>query len=342
MIQRMSIFAITAFFITAFFVAGSIHGDSPAAKLVEQQDAWFRSPEGRKTMECILSWQADHGDWPKNKDTTQEMFSDDRSKLKGTFDNGATVGELRFLGRAFRVTGDMRCHDAFLAGFDHIIKAQYPNGGWPQYFPLSKDYHRHITFNDDSMLHLLELVRDCASSPDFDFLDRDRRSAAREAFDLGIDCIVKCQVVVNGTPTAWCAQHDEVTLAPANARSYELASLSGAESAGILKLLMTIENPSADLVRCVKGGVEWYEAVKISGFRYQRSSDEPSLVADASARTLWSRFYELESNRPFFCDRDGVVKYDIEEIGHERRSGYTWYGNWGESLFNAYQKWPHH
>ena len=27
--------------------------------------------------------------------------------------------------------------------------------------------------------------------------------------------------------------------------------------------------------------------------------------------TLWARFYELETNRPFFCDRDGIKKYDI-------------------------------
>ncbi len=77
-----------------------------------------------------------------------------------------------------------------------------------------------------------------------------------------------------------------------------------------------------------------FQNLTLAGYRYERARDR-------SARPLWARFYEIESNRPFFCDRDGVVKYDIEEIGGERRKGYTWYGNWGESLVNAYAKWSH-
>ena len=39
------------------------------------------------------------------------------------------------------------------------------------------------------------------------------------AFRRGMDCILKCQVVIDGSPTVWCAQHDEITLAPAMGRS---------------------------------------------------------------------------------------------------------------------------
>ncbi len=46
--------------------------------------------------------------------------------------------------------------------------------------------------------------------------------------------------------------------------------------------------------------------------------------------------YEIETNRPFFCDRDGITKYALKEIGSERRNGYGWYGNWGDSLANMY------
>ena len=292
-------------------------------------------------MEHILSWQSDHGDWPKNKDTTRQEYSGDRSKLKGTFDNGATTGELRVLARAFTATGDARYEKGFLTGFDHILDAQYPNGGWPQYYPLSKQYHRHITFNDGSMIRLMEFLRDTTTSKDFIFLDKDRRSAALNAIDRGIDCIVKCQISVDGTPKVWCAQHDEVTLAPADARSYELASLSGAESAGILMYLMSLDNPTPEVIRAVKGGVAWFESARIEGFRYKKSSREPNLIKDASAPPIWARFYEIQSNRPFFCDRDGVVKYDIEVISDERRGGYSWYGTWGDRVAKAYAQWPH-
>ena len=80
------------------------------------------------------------------------------------------------------------------------------------------------------MRRLLEFLRDVASAEEFRFVADTRRAPARQAFDRGIDCIVKCQVRANGQLTAWCAQHDEVTLEPRPARSYELVSLSGAES----------------------------------------------------------------------------------------------------------------
>ena len=317
----------------------SVGAATPAERLLNQPDSWFAGDEGRKAVECILTWQSQHGDWPKNKDTTKKQFDGDSSKLKGTFDNGATTGELRVLAKAFRVTGDSRYQQAFFKGFDHILRAQYPNGGWPQYFPLSDKYHRHITFNDGSMIRILEFLRDTSASTDFALLDENRHALAHHAFDRGVDCIVKCQVVIDGAPTVWCAQHDEVTLAPADARSYELASLSGAESAGIVRFLMTLDNPSPDVVRAVKGAVAWFESSRIDGYRYNRSSNETNLIKDPNARPLWARFYELKSNRPFFCDRDGVVKYDIQEIGAERRGGYTWYGNWGQTVLNEYAKW---
>lgn len=335
MIQRIFVALITLFALSA-----SLHAATPAENLARKPDSWFRSDEGRKTLDCILSWQTEQGDWPKNTDTTSQKFSGDCATLKGTFDNGATTGELRVLARGFQITGDTRYENAFLAGFDHILKAQYPNGGWPQFYPLSKSYHRHITFNDGAMIRLMEFLRDAATREDYAFLDKDRRAAAMKAVDRGIDCIVKCQIIVDGTPTVWCAQHDEVTLAPAQARSYELPSLSGAESAGILTFLMSVDKPTPEVIRAVKAGAAWLESARMEGYRYKKSSKAPNLIKDPSAGPLWARFYELQSNRPIFCDRDGVVKYDIEEIGEERRGGYTWYGNWGDRVAKAYAKWP--
>ena len=327
--------------IILFTLTASLSAASRAENLNKNPDSWFSTDDGKRAMECILSWQSESGDWPKNKDTSAEPYAGDRTKIRGTFDNGATSGELRLLARAFSLTKDERYEKAFQAGFDHILKAQYPNGGWPQYFPLRKGYYTHITFNDSCMIRLMEFLREAVTTDVYAFLDKDRREAAQKAFDRGVDCIVNCQIKVKNELTVWCAQHDADTLAPAKARSYELPSLSGAESAGILTFLMKLDEPTPEVIRAVNAGVAWFEAVKIEGIRIDEVDGDRKVVADAAAPPLWARFYELETNRPFFCDRDGVVKYELAEVGDERRNGYSWYGNGGEKVAKAFAKWAY-
>ena len=326
---------------TLVSLMGSVEAATRAESLNKKEDAWFTSSDGVKALNSILSWQSDHGTWPKNKDTTSEAYSGDRSNLRGTFDNGATIGELRLLARGVRLTKDARYQKAFLDGVDSILEAQYPNGGFPQYYPLRKGYYTRITFNDNCMIRIMEFLHEVVATENYDFLNEERLVAAKTAFDLGIECILKCQIEVNGQLTVWCAQHDEVTLAPTKARSYELASLSGAESAGILTFLMSLDNPSPEVMRSIKAGVVWFEATKIEGYRYKRSADEPALSKDLAAAPLWARFSEIETNRPFFCDRDGVKKYDLMEVGSERRKGYSWYSTSGEKVSRAYSRWDY-
>jgi PelA/Pel-15E family pectate lyase len=308
--------------------------------LLKRPDDWFRSAEGKAAVSNVISWQAESGSWPKNHDHSHERFSG-KKPTTGTFDNGSTTAELRFLARAFEVTGNIACRDSFLLGFDHILKAQFPNGGWPQYFPLSKQYHRHITFNDHSMVRILEFLREVTHQKRYDFVGQERRAAASKSFSRGIDCILKCQYLKDGKPSAWCAQHHEITLRPAAARSYELESLSGSESSAILKLLMSIENPSPEIVRAVKAGVEWFDDTKITGLRIEKIDGVRTAVTDSSDPAIWARFYDLETGKPFFCDRDGIKKWNYHEISKERRNGYAWYGNWGESVLKNYAKWSY-
>lgn len=77
------------------------------------------------------------------------------------------------------------------------------------------------------MVHLLELLRESAGPGDFETLGENLRLRARTAFDRGIDCLIRCQIKVDGLPAVWCAQHDEVTLEPRPARKFEPVSLSG-------------------------------------------------------------------------------------------------------------------
>ena len=312
----------------------------PAAEDYLKEDSeWFGSAAGLRITTNILSWQSADGSWPKNTDTATKASALAPAKLNGTFDNGATTGELRFLARACAATRDSRCEAAVLKGVDHILRAQYPTGGWPQYYPPSKQYHRHITFNDNSMVRLLRLLRDVATAPDFAFVDAPRRQAAQAAFDRGIQCILKCQIVGQGKLTVWCAQHDEIDLRPRGARTYELPSLSGSESVGILELLMSLDRPSPEVVRAINAGAAWFESAKLTGITVVTKNGERVVVKDPSAAPLWARFYEFETGQPFFSGRDGVKKYNFNEIERERRNGYAWYGNWGARLPAAYAAW---
>jgi pectate lyase len=189
------------------------------------------------------------------------------------------------------------------------------------------------------MVNLMTLLREVIASEAFAFVDDHRRSLAERAFASGVRCILASQVEVDGRKTVWCAQHDEVTLAPRPARTYELVSLSGSESAGILILLMSLEKPSAEVVKAVDAGAAWFEKAKLTGIRQTVVNGDKRIVSDPTAPPLWARFYEIGTNTPFFSGRDGVKKYDIAAIEAERRNGYAWYGTWGSGLLERYARW---
>ena len=59
----------------------------------------------------------------------------------------------------------------------------------------------------------------------------------------------------------------------------------------------------------------------------------------AEAPRMWTRFYDLDTNEPFFCGRDGIKKKRVEDIEYERRNGYSWFGKQGEKVLKEYVKW---
>lgn len=311
-------------------------------------DEWYGSDEAKAVLEIILKYQTEIGGWAKNTGYQDEanIKQDEWERIKqygvgATFDNNATLTEMRFLAKVYAKTQDERCRAAFLKGVEYIFKAQYPNGGWPQYFPYRKNksaYSSHITYNDDSMVKVMRFLKEI-SRDQSEFaalkLGEELKRRSTQAFDKGLECILRTQIRVNGKPTVWCAQHDEFTLAPAAARTYELPSFSGAESVGIVSLLMDIEQPTPEVINAVQGAAKWFEAAKILGFRYEKRT----LIKDPAASPIWARFYELETNRPFFSDRDGSKKYDLSEIGEERRKGYSWYTTAPAALLKQYPAW---
>ncbi len=332
-LRNLAVLAILSNPFAAMAAAGG------AAAYLKKPDEWFASTDGRRIAANILSYQSDLGGWPKNTDTTDEPYIGDRKEIQPTFDNGATTDELRFLARRFNVTKEEMDRSAFIKGLGYILTAQYPTGGWPQFHPPGNGYHRHITFNDGSMVRLLEFLREVRDKETYAFVSAADRKAAGDAFDRGIGCILKCQIRVGGQPTVWCAQHDEIDFSPRPARIFELASFSGSESVGITRLLMSLDSPDPQVMAAVEGAVAWFEFAKLSGMRVGKLTDPTAkkgfnrvLVADPSAPPLWARFYDLKTQKPFFCDRDGIPKSSIAEIGSERRNGYAWYGGWAKEL----------
>jgi len=175
-------------------------------------------------------------------------------------------------------------------------------------------------------------------------IKRETISKAKKAFDKGIDCILKTQIRIEGIPTVWCAQHEVKTLAPAKARSYELESFSGSESARIVQFLMDVENPSKDIIASIEGAVKWFESNKIEGIKIVQEINKEGkknriVVEDKDAPPLWGRFYDLETSKPYFCSRDGIKKNSLAEISHERRNGYSWYTNAPEKVIQRYEIW---
>ena len=336
-------------------IYAQVHDQKWASIIKEKESAWFASNEAKQIAENVLLYQRNIGGWPKNIQMQNPLTEVEKQKLIAlksstkdvTTDNGATYQEMLFLSKMYAQVQDERYQKAFLAGLDYILEAQYDNGGWPQFYPLKKGYYTHITYNDDSMVNILNVLKHCIDKTDYYSIKPSEATIERAkiAFDKGIDCILKTQYKQNGVLTAWCAQHDEVTLLPANARAYELASLSGKESAKIVLLLMSIENPSPEIITAVNSAVTWFEKTKITDLREERvpvpnsKIVEKVMVKDANATPLWARFMELSDNTPFFCDRDGIKKASIAEIGQERRTGYAWYTNEPKEVLKKYPAW---
>jgi PelA/Pel-15E family pectate lyase len=325
------------------------------SQCLNQPPAWYATPEAVRIAEIMLLYQRNTGGWPKNIDMSVPLKPDGRARVASektltdsTIDNDSTTTQIRFLARVFEAAKQDRFRTAILAGVRYLLEAQYGNGGWPQYYPLRNDYSRQITFNDDAIVHVMELLQDIAAGrPPFAWIDPPIRSRAAPAVELGVKMILAAQIRTKGTLTAWCAQHDAISRLPCAARSYELPSVSGRESIGIVRFLMEIVQPSPEVVRAIESAVSWFRASAIRGWRLDKVSDASKprgfdyvLVADPSAPLLWARFYDIRTNRPMFVGRDGIVKPQLSDIEYERRTGYTYLGPFAAGLLQTdYPAW---
>ncbi len=319
----------------------------------------FNKNEFEKIADNILLFQKSNGGWAKNYDMLA-MLSDEqmrsvessRHSINTTFDNGTTYSQTDYLAKVYYLTGKQKYHDGFLKGINFILKAQYPNGGWPQYYPDTSGYRKYITFNDGAMSGIMIILTKMVNKVSYyNFLDDSLYNKIVESYKRGINCILNCQIKHNGILTVWCQQHDNIDLTPRPARTFEPAAICNGESTSIVDLLMAIENPDERIINSVQSAVKWFKVSAIKGikvtvvpadsidFLYHTSSEDRVVVEDSSAPPIWTRFYELYTLQPMFCTRAGKIVYNLSEVERERRTGYAWYIYDPQRIINLYPEW---
>lgn len=329
------------------------HGFSARSIPLDRDAAWYGSAEARHIADVVVSFQTPAGGWGKNLNMSGELrhpgerFGPDNlsrflapgdydSPLDpnwnyiGTIDNDATTTQLRFLARvvaAFEPREGAPWAASFERGITYLLHAQYPDGGWPQVWPLEGGYHDAITYNDDAMTQVVDLLWHTAEAKDdYAFVPAVLRAQAWAAFERGIHCILATQIRENGTLTVWPQQDDPQTLQPASARNFEPPAACSSESAAILMVLMNdLPHPTAAEKNSIEAAAAWFRKTAIEGEAWERMPEGRELVGSPGAGPIWARFYQIGTDRPIFADRDKTIHDTVSELSRERRNGYAWY-----------------
>jgi PelA/Pel-15E family pectate lyase len=341
-------------------------------------DEWWTSDEAVKDARNIVTWQVPDGGWSKNIDMVSKprapgdlYDADNENRFPdladfdkpvdpswhyiATLDNDSTWMQIRFLAHvatallaAHRDTDAAPICASVQRGVEYLLDSEYPNGGWPQVWPLEGGYHDAITINDDAMTHAVEILHDVsAGAPDYKFLPAAMARRAGPAAERGIDCLLKLQIVENGVKTAWAQQYDALTLDPTSARNYEMPSLTSDESFPVVGFFMSLPNPTPAEVAAVHAACAWFTKVEIMGFRFgsgnfmadRQSPGGRRLVAVQGAGPIWARYYQIGTDKPIFGDRDKTIHDNVNDLSLERRNGYSWFNTEGVAVLNEYKTW---
>lgn len=305
--------------------------------------------------EKMLVYQLPNGGWGKqldDKSVVDYNLPIDKkllAKIKetgddhATIDNNATSREINALIKSYKTTNNPEYLKSAEKGISYLLSMQYKNGGFPQYYPNSGLYRKQITYNDNAMINALTVLYNVAEGKnDFDVVDSKLKEKSKPAVQKGIDCILKTQVVQKGTPSIWGDQYNEITMQPDKARAFEPISLATGESVNIVRFLM-LQTATPEIQKSIKSAVNWFKQNKIEGYSYNVTKQNGKAVrtlAEDKNSIIWARFYDINTNKPLFGDRDGSVKYNYNDVSEERRNGYSWFGDFADKLINKeFPKW---
>lgn len=281
---------------------------------------------------AVLSFQTPSGGWSKRTDMRIARLSGQQfgsePKYVPTFDNDATSTQLQWLADFYpQATPQLQPHivQAIERGVALVLKAQYPNGGFPQSYPLRGGYHDAITLNDNALYQLMQLLWQVANKPRFAMLADSTKADAAAAFYRAVDWLLANKVVVDGKRTVWGAQHHPLTGEPVTARKYEKVALVSSESAKILQLLLRYAPDYPGVAPGLADAATWLRQKQINDKTHDRDFNGRLSLIDSPGSVTWSRFYDIKTGQPVFFDRDGKTYTDVSQISLERQRGYGWY-----------------
>ncbi|WP_380787737.1 pectate lyase [Sphingomonas sp. R86521] len=333
---------------------------------LDRDAAWYAGPEARAVADTIVSFQTPAGGWSKNQSRAvaprlpgqryandAETMNPDRSNFDapndrfwtfvGTLDNDATTQEIKFLTRVATATpgaAGAKYRASIVKGVRYLLAAQYPNGGWPQIYPLEGGFHDGITFNDNAVAQAAMLLQAVATDPAYRFVPAALRSASASAVRRAVDVILAAQAKVSGRGAGWPQQVDALTLAPISARNYEPRSIASGETTDILLFLMQQPKTPA-IVRAVDDGIAWLKgrAIYDQAWTGKGTPEGRRIVPQKGAGPIWSRNYDLVTGQPIFGDKDQSIHDDVNDISIGRRNGYNWYVTQPQDAIAAYEAW---
>lgn len=207
-----------------------------------------------------------------------------------TFDDKVTADAARFLLRIYLEKREITFKAALEKVIDFILKSQYPEGGWPQRYPLrydfskdgKPDYSSLLTFNDDVIWENIYFLVQCYQN-----LSKENYT---DAITQGMDFYLLAQQSSGG----WAQQYD-MDLNPAGARSYEpLALLPSTTYRNAMLLLRFNEltgNPK--YLEGIPKAIEWLELTRL-----------PEVASDGG-RYTHPTFVEPRSNKALYVHRKG-------------------------------------
>jgi PelA/Pel-15E family pectate lyase len=282
-------------------------------------------------------------------ESQKEILRNTFTRQDSHFDNHNIHSQIEYLANAYIYTGDSRYKDACVKGLDFIFRFQHDNGGWgyAPYISLT-DYKNSIVFNDFVMVGIMNVLKSVSDVKlQYSWLDDARRMQARNALNKAVECVLKCQIQVNGILAGWCQNHDNFTYAPIPARLFEPAAFSTRDTSDIVRFLMSIEKPTPAIRNSINNAVQWLKQVELKGVKLVKFDTETTgswenhdadydlkIVEDVNAAPLWSRHYEIGTNRQIFAIRDtGIIAYEFSGLDWETRTGTTWFGNWPLNLY---------
>jgi PelA/Pel-15E family pectate lyase len=336
---------------------------------LRHDDGYYATAPAKHIADVIVSFQTPAGGWSKNMGFSGALRlpgqpyaannlnafpdpndfdkpADPKWNYVGTLDNDSTNTELHFLAKV-QATLPGKDGDAyrasFIKGIHYLLAAQYPNGGFPQVYPLEGGYHDAITFNDNAVSESAETLSDVAQAkPGYDFVAADLRKQATAAVEKALKCILASQIVIDGKKTVWAQQEDALTLEPVSARNYEPGALAASESADLLEYLMSLPNPSRELIASIHDGVAWLKGAEVYGFEYvggRGVEGGRTLKPKEGAGPIWARYYSIPAQKPLFGDRDKTLHDNVNDLSLERRNGYAWYGDSEQKTIDDYAAW---